>query len=177
MNAKPTKKRFYGLLGVLIVCIVIMRLFDAPLKNDVCTGGIVSFELAKDMHKSQAIIASWNNQAVQSAWWGLIFDFLFLVVYSSFIAVWIGRVRANYSRSSLGYRVGKILGVLIFVAALMDVTENLALLRILGGNEHQIWASVAFFCASIKFGLIGLSLLYILLSGAYLFLRKRRTAI
>ncbi len=74
MNAKPTKKRFYGLLGVLIVCIVIMRLFDAPLKNDVCTGGIVSFELAKDMHKSQAIIASWNNQAVQSAWWGLIFD-------------------------------------------------------------------------------------------------------
>jgi len=102
---------------------------------------------------------------------------LFLVVYSSFIAVWIGRVRANYSRSSLGYRVGKILGVLIFVAALMDVTENLALLRILGGNEHQIWASVAFFCASIKFGLIGLSLLYILLSGAYLFLRKRRTAI
>ena len=162
MKKKQQKNKFYGLLVLLIVCIVMMRIFDAPLKNEVCTGGIVSFELAREMTTSQAILESWDSQAKSSAYRSLFFDFLFLVVYSSFIAVLIGRIRTKFSPNTLLHRVGQLLGILIFVAALFDILENIALLRIMGGDFSQIWATVAYYAASIKFGLILLSLIYLL---------------
>ena len=53
---------------------------DAPLKNEISPQGIVSFELAKDVNRSVAIMKSWDRMARLSADWSMRFDFLFLIV-------------------------------------------------------------------------------------------------
>jgi len=62
--SKSNGKRFTLFITILLVItIVVMRYFDAPLKNEVCKHGIVSFELAKDLTVSKEILNSWNEHA------------------------------------------------------------------------------------------------------------------
>ena len=75
------------LLTLLILNIVVIRIFEAPIKNEVCKGGIVSFELAKDLSESVKILDSWDVNAKINMSLSLGFDFLFILVYSSFILI------------------------------------------------------------------------------------------
>lgn len=76
-------------LCLLVGTIMLMHFFDAPLKNEISPAGIVSFELAKDVEKSALILTFWNASAISSAGKSLYFDFLFLCIYSTFIAMLI----------------------------------------------------------------------------------------
>ena len=42
-------KLIFGLLFVVVMCILGLQYLDQFLINDTCTGGIISFELARDL--------------------------------------------------------------------------------------------------------------------------------
>jgi len=48
-----------------------------------------------------------------------------------------------------------------FIAAgILDSIENYALMNLLGESASQNWSETAFYCASLKFSLIGLGIVY-----------------
>ena len=149
-----------------------MRFFDAPLKNDICKSGIISFELAKDLSVSEDIMDSWNERSKVSASLSMGFDFLFLLVYSSFIGLLIFRVRNKMKKDHFLQKLGKILIYAIFLAALFDVIENIALIKLLLGDLKQIWSSLAYYFAIPKFLIVLICIVYILLSWLFLLFRK-----
>ncbi|GEM_PF-1388187 len=160
------------LLPLLIICIIIMKYFDAFLVNSVCKNGIVSFELAKELEISIAILDSWNGQSKIAASLSMGFDFLFLIVYSSFIALLIYKLNERLWNNKSFYAVGNLLIWAVFLAAFFDAIENLALIKLLLGDLQQHWSTIAFYFAVLKFAIIIICFIYILVNlGLFLFRR------
>lgn len=170
---KSSEKKWTIILFVfLVVFIVLMRFFDAPLKNEISPNGIVSFELAKTLSKSEAILNSWDDSAIASAKNSMMADFLFLVVYSFFISLIVHRLNNRVWKKGFVYQFGKIVCWLVFVAAFFDVIENIALVRLLYGDLRQLWSSIGYYFAMMKFGLLLLGIFFILMSLVVLPFKK-----
>ena len=161
------------LLITIIINIIAITFFDTPLKNDVCKNGIVSFELARDLDESVNILDSWDTDAKINAGLSLGFDFLFLLIYSSFIALLIFNINNRLWKGESFYKFGNILIGLIFIAAFLDIIENIALIKLLLGDLKQIWSSVAYYFAVIKFVIIIISIIYLLISWGILLFEKK----
>ena len=149
------KRLFLPLLAATLLVVAALGFVDASTRNASAPQGIVSFELARSVDRASAIVNSWDaSQRLRSAW-GLGFDYLFMPLYSSaigFACVWAGR--------RFGERSGRWLAWGMWVAAGFDAVENFALLRILLSAPASPWPQLAFWCASIKFGLILIGLAY-----------------
>ncbi len=160
------------LLTLLIICMISIRYFDAFLINTICENGIVSFELAKDLDSIKAILNSWNEQAKIAASLSMGFDFLFLIVYASFMALLIHKLNERFWKNKPFYKIGTLLIWTTFLAALFDAIENIALIRLLLGDLQQQWASVAYYFAVLKFITLLIGILYIIINFGLLLTRK-----
>lgn len=149
-----------------------MRSFDAPLKNDICKNGIVSFELAKDLGKTVKILDSWDANAKINAGLSMGFDFLFLLMYSSFMALLIFNINNRLWKNKSFHKLGNLLIVLIFMAAFFDIIENMALIKILLGDLDQTWSSTAYYFALMKFAIILICIIYLLVNWLLLLFKK-----
>lgn len=158
------KKLTITLLILVIVLIASMKYFDIPLTNEVAPNGIVSFELAKELNVSKSILNSWDTQAKTSAGMSMGLDFLFLIVYASFIALLIHKLNERVWKNSKIYKLGVLLILGMYVAAFFDAIENIALIKLLLGNLQQHWSSIAFYFAIMKFLLLILGILFIVVS-------------
>ena len=157
----------FMLSGLLIIMFAI-KSFDSTLKSDTCPNGIVSFELAKNLNTSKAIINSWDTTAKTDAGLSLGIDFLFLLLYSGFIGLVIYILNEKlWKHQKFVYQTGRIFIALIFAAALLDAIENIALIQLLKGHLEQSWVSIAFYAATVKFILVGISLLYLIVNLVY----------
>ena len=157
---------------LLISCMATMRYFDAPLKNDISPNGIVSFEFAKELPVSKAILNSWDDHAKSSAGMSLGFDFLFLFVYASCIALLILRINNRLWKNRSFYNLGRFLIYAIFIAALFDVVENIALIKLMLRDFNQFWSSIAYYFATFKFAIVIVCILYLLLNWIGLLVKK-----
>lgn len=167
------KKRITLLLLITVVInIITIRIFDTPLKNEICKNGIISFELAKDLDKTVSILNSWDTNAKINMSLSLGFDFLFLLVYSSFIALLIFNINNSLWKNKPFYKFGTLLIILIFIAAFFDIIENIALIKLLLGDLQQYWASVAYYFAVIKFVIVLICIVYLLINWLLLLLKK-----
>ena len=160
------------LLITIIINIITIKIFDTPLKNEICKNGIISFELAKDLDKTVAILNSWDTNAKINAGLSLGFDFLFLLVYSSFIALLIFKVNNKIWKYKSFYKFGNLLIIMIFIAAFFDIIENIALIKLLLGDLKQSWASISYYFSTIKFVIILISISYLLINGLILLFKK-----
>jgi hypothetical protein len=151
-----------------------MRYFDAPLKNPVSPSGIVSFELAKDVSQSEAILASWDEIAKTAAGMSLGMDFLFLIVYSLFISLLIHALNERLWERTKMYKIGLVFIGGVFLAAFFDIIENIALIQLLLGDLQQKWSTIAYYFAILKFGLLALCVLYILINFVLLTVKNQR---
>ncbi len=120
---------------------------------------IVDFELAGSVNKATDIITAWTPLERIHAGFSLGFDYLYMPIYSTTIAlacVWAsGVITLGAWRS-----IGVMLAWGLWLAALFDAIENLALLGNLFGTPIDPYPQIAATCATLKFGLILLGLLY-----------------
>ena len=168
------KRLLYFLIFSVAICIIILKYLDQFLVNETCTGGIVSFELAKDLDTAGSYLNSWGENGKIAAGLSLGFDFLFPIVYTSLIALLIHKLNVLLWSGKTFSMVGNLLIWLTFLAGLFDYIENIGLVSLLLGNMEQIWVSIAFYFASMKFLILLVAILYILLNFI-LFLVKKRT--
>lgn len=173
--SKSSEKKLSIILFVFIVLmVVIMRYFDAPLKNETSPQGIVSFEMAKDINRSVEIIESWDKAARASADWSMRFDFLFLVVYGLFIGLLIHKLNRAWIDTGF-HSFGIALIYLVFLSSFFDIIENISLILLLRGSTEQIWSSVAYYFAISKFIILAVALVFIGVSSIKLLLKKNKT--
>lgn len=155
------KKYFWPLLAATLVVMALMNAVGAPLVTSSAPYGIVSYELAGSVSAAEAILASWDQDARLGAAFSLGFDYLFMLVYSTTIAlacVWAADVvrGRGWPLASLG----RPLAWGQWLAACLDALENLALAVILFGSPVSPWPGIARWSAVLKFALIFLGMMY-----------------
>ena len=159
MNTQP--RAFIGFTLAALVLMILMNSIGATLKNVTAPNGIISFELAGSLEKAREIIASWDESARLHAAFSLGLDFLFLVVYSS--AIGLGCLLASKALSRRHWPLvvfGVPLAWGLWLAALADAVEDIALTQILFGSSYQFLAPLARWSAILKFALIFAGLVY-----------------
>ena len=171
----PTASRkplFWAFLAGTLILFAVFRVLDAPLRTSAAPSGIVSFELAGTPSQAQAIIASWHeaagepspgmvSRAYSFAVFGLGIDYLFMPLYATALA--LGILLAAGRHPGWFSSLGAWLGWGAYAAALFDAMENYALVRMLVLNEAwSPYPEAAAFCATVKFGLLLLGLVYVL---------------
>lgn len=158
LEAIPADNRARVFLPLLIATLLITFAFRfiGPVKPT-----IVDFELAGSVDKANDIITAWTPLERIHAGFSLGFDYLYMPIYSTTIAlacVWA----ATVIRSGAWRPIGLALAWGLWLAALFDAIENLALLGNLFGTPLDPYPQVAALCATLKFTLIVLGLLYVL---------------
>ena len=137
---------------------------------------IVDFELAGSVPNAQAIVNAWNETDRIRAGFSLGLDYLYMPVYSTAIALACvlaaGVLAAGVLKSKAWHALGLLLAWGLWIAALSDAIENVALFTELLGGPAAPWPQIAQLCATIKFGLILAGLLYVIV-GVVLRLSKR----
>ena len=136
--------------------------------------GIISFELAKDKTRADDIMKAWGEKATSGAGGKKLIDvaqkdikidFAFILCYAAlmgFTCFWIAAAQENNFVAS----VGLTLGWSVAIAGLLDVIENLALLRMIASGASDLLAKIAFWSALPKLIIIlYFALPYILLIG------------
>ncbi|MEW5939927.1 MAG: hypothetical protein AB1750_09720 [Chloroflexota bacterium] len=163
ISPEKRKPLFLTSLALTLVIFAIFRVLDAPLRTDVAPSGIVSYELAGNIKPAAEILASWDGRAQLFAAFGLGLDYLFMSAYA--LALALGVLLAA-SRHSGGFaKLGAPLGWGALLAALFDAVENFSLWNFMLGDFQVLWPRLAFWCATVKFTLLLLGLLYALVGG------------
>lgn len=158
LNAIPADKRARVFVSLLMATLAITFLFRfiGPAQLT-----IVDFELAGSVENAQTIIDAWTETDRIRAGFSLGFDYLYMPVYSTTIAL-ACLMAAGVLKSKAWHASGILLAWGLWLAAIFDAIENLALFTELLGNNVAPYPQIAQICAVIKFGLIGLGLLYVI---------------
>ena len=167
---KNEMRKSIVILCFLVGTMILMRFYNSPLKNEIAPAGIISFEIAKDIKKSVLILNTWNEEAMSSAKKSLYFDFLFLCIYSTFIGLLIFKL--NRTLKVKKHIITEIMIGAVFLSAFFDVIENVALLKLIYGNLEQLWSSVAYYFAILKFVILAIAIVYILVGSCFLLFKK-----
>jgi len=173
ISQKSEKKLTFSVSYLLLITIVAMHYLNTYLTNKITPNGIISFELAKKLERSQEILDSWSPLAKIFAGLNLGLDFLFLLIYSLFISILIHKLNKRLWVGKSFFRIGEVLIWSMFLAAIFDAVENVCLIKLLIGNLKQYWVSIAYYFAVIKLILIGISILYIFINSFILIFKKR----
>ncbi len=163
---------FLILTTLLLFFIGLMRYLDSFLITDLSPNGIVSFELAKEIDISLAIINSWDETARTAAGMSMGFDFIFLIIYSLAIAELIQVLNNKLWKSSSFHTIGRIFLKAIFLAAIFDIIENIALIQLLLGDIDELWSNTAYYFALSKFILIVICFTYIVINASIFLVKK-----
>lgn len=142
-------KIFWSLFFLSIFLLAVFQVIPLP--------DIVQFEL-----NAAQVIKSWDEAEKIRAAFSLGLDFLFIVVYSNTLS--LGCIyAANIFKQRIPLEsIGILLAWAQWLAALLDIGENIFLLNILFISVVNPWSQLARWCAIFKFILILVAVLYTL---------------
>ena len=143
-----------------LMMFIVLRFQGAALKTPISKKAIVDLEFADTSQRVQELFAVWNIQTVRINVW---IDFLFIIAYVSFLSLASKSIALKWKNNSVK-QIGYIFSRLAFVAGLFDVCENILMLQTTSGTYTPSSLQLTFYCATIKFILAGLILLYLLTS-------------
>lgn len=153
-----------------IIMIVVMRLQGASLISAVSPSGIVNFEFAGTLSKAKEIM---NALSIKNLKTNTYLDFLFIGAYTSllyFICKWLMK---NYHSITLKW-IGFFFLELCIAVGSLDILENITMLITLSGNGSNLSTGISRWAAILKFGGIALIFIYIILSGAGIYLSRKK---
>lgn len=109
--------------------------------------GIVPFELAKTIENANEMVATWQSlEAIPQKKFSLFFDYLFIFGYAGSLFIILREWWEKSGKKWVFY-----LSFLPLLAGILDGIENFGLIKIIYLHGTQFYASLAYYCASIKF--------------------------
>ena len=135
---------------------------DQNLVSSAAPNGIVSFELAGSLQRSEAIIQSWSDQARSAALLIQGFDYLYLFIYPAWFS--LASVSLGVRLGGRWQSAGLVVGWIVLFAAPFDALENYALIQQLLHGAGAATAKLALWCAIAKFAAIAVSAVFLLLA-------------
>jgi hypothetical protein len=101
-------------------------------------------------------------------------DFLFLLLYSITIALACLLISKRLPDNWTRYKnFGLYLAVAVIIAGLLDIFENIALIKILLGSENELLPFLAKWCAIPKFLIVIVAVFYVI-NGLFPALKRTR---
>jgi hypothetical protein len=158
LSPEKRKPLFLTFLALTVLLFAVFRVLDTPLRTPAAPNGIVSFELAWSPGASVDMVNSWSEYARLLAAFGLGIDYLFMPIYA--LALSLGILLASARHPGGFERLGAWMGWAALVAPLFDAVENYGLLHSLLSPLFSLWPLVASVCATLKFTLLILGLIY-----------------
>jgi hypothetical protein len=135
---------------------------DRRITNPEVPRGIVSFELAGTTAAAQRMVDSWTGTAPLWVAFSNGFDYLFMLLYSTTIALGCLWAAGRYGgRGSALERIGVPLAWAQWIAGGLDAIENVALTRMLVAGVADPWPGIAWWAAAPKFLIVLLGLAYV----------------
>jgi hypothetical protein len=163
------------LLAGTVVMMVVMAKTGATLKTDATPKGILDLEFAYNAAKTTNVISAWTGiipadnvlAAIVNTW----LDFIFLFFYSLFLNKACRMITAKHS----GFlsATGSVLATGALVAGLLDIFENAGMLVSLNGHISNSVSLLTFIFSVAKWTLALASILYILVAGLLLLIKKQ----
>lgn len=165
-----SRKLLLAALATLAMMFV-MRYQGAVLVTPQSPRGILDLEFANTPAKLQNLLGLWDHASVK---WNIGLDFLFIAAYASFFSL-LTQQTANLSTGFMR-TAGHALSRLSWLAAILDVVEN-GLMWFSFEQYYSVNSLVlTYYCAFFKFVLVGLAILYLLLSVPAWLKQKQRLA-
>jgi hypothetical protein len=161
----PNTKNFLLALAATVIWFFIMRPFTPP--------NIVAFELAGTIETASKIISDWGIDQVSRVKTAIYLDFGFILVYCSAF-MFACRAASTYSGVQFFIKTAQQLVWIVWLSGVCDAIENIAMLRTLS-ELSQTSVSIAFYCATIKFGILLIALVFVLINLITGFFTKVRT--
>ena len=159
--SRPRRLPIFLLFFILTMATMIaLGATGRPLKTEAAPSGIVSYEFAGDVATADHIIDSWDTSARISAGFNLGLDYLYLLAYSTTIAMALLWLSGSSSVGWFAYPA-LIVAWLQWLAAALDAIENYALFTMLADGPVDPYPQVAWWCAAFKFGLVFVGLLLV----------------
>ena len=147
-------------IGAFIM-ILLMQWQGGGLKTAGTPLGIIHLEFADTPAKLHALLAVWDIGTVKM---NTLLDFVFIVSYVLFLSLAAAYTALKWPEKTFLRKAGLFLVRVAFVAGIFDIAENLLMLQSIAGNYTNASLQLTYYCAAIKFSLIGLILLYLLTS-------------
>ena len=171
-----SRKQLLIAFGIAMVAFdVVLIILDQHLE---ATGGpsILGLEFADSAQRAAQIIAEWGEHGRDLARLSLWIDFGFMASYGTFftLAALATRDFARDRDLRALATVGIATPFFAAAAALFDAAENIAWLLVLGGRGGSFAPVFGTACASLKFLLIGLAIIYVLWGLVSRLLWRRR---
>lgn len=151
---------FWVFLALNLGFIAWSRTYLTPLS----TGDIVRFEVAKTVPKAQAIISEWKEEPrkFEKAKQSIQADYLFILLYLGGLFTCV-LLLARLSNHELLRKTGRFITILLPIAAVCDVIENIAMTRTLAGHVTNFNVTLAYDMAVAKFSIIILTLIFLVI--------------
>ena len=156
---------FVRLLVPTFICMWLLAWSGESLRTLSTQRGVLDYEFAGTPLVVAAILDLWKDSfyALQFNLW---FDYVFMVFYASTIAMGVFMARNILNRRDwpLGI-LARPLAWGQFAAAGLDAIENLGLIAFTFSTASHAYAPIVWWCAAIKFALVGAGIFYVLFAG------------
>ena len=169
-STMETKIKWRWSLLLVLLSGAIMQFQGRSLKTALNPIGIVDLELADSIFELNALLANWDKDVVRLNIW---IDFLFIVAYTFFFIQSIRLILAKHRFNWL-QQLGKKLIVLAYLAAILDVVENILMLTSIMGHYSAGSVLATASIATLKFSIIAIILIY-LIGSLFLTLKSKQS--
>jgi hypothetical protein len=169
----PTDKRRRVFLPLLIATIFIFIFWVItviPMANEKAPLSVSSFGMAGSVQNAREMIASWGEPARLSGAFGIGFDFLQLVIYSTTFAMACAWIAQMFRRRNLQFlsNLGFVIAWGQWLAVLFGTIQNAVMMSLLlGFNVDEVWMQASYWSTLFKLILLFLGPTYAALG--YLF--------
>jgi hypothetical protein len=149
-----------ALFALTITLSLWLGTLGAPLQTEAAPSGIVAFELAGTEAGARTILESWNGPAREAAMLVQGVDMLYLLAYPAFFS--LAALQLGRRAGGRWLAVAAPLAWAIWLAAPLDLVENLALIEQIRSGPSAVAARIAWACAIPKFALVITLALFVL---------------
>ena len=143
----------------------IMRWQGNSLVTPISPKGIIDVEFAKTPERFRELRLFLNQDKLLL---NLQFDFLFIIAYTWFLIA-----ACQYIQLKRSWKGDKIFRLFATAGGFFDVVENLLLIQLVKGTNDAFRVKLVFYCAAIKVVLLGIVVLYLLLSWLLLMGKRK----
>ncbi|MCA6475763.1 MAG: hypothetical protein IM541_07930 [Chitinophagaceae bacterium] len=131
--------------------------------------GIVDLELADTPSRLSALLLAWNKAIAVN---NILIDFLFIPSYALFLSLGCRQLAMGYRQSVL-VTIGNFMAKGVWLAAFLDVIENLLMLGSIHGYYSSSSLELTRWVAIIKFSLVAIAVLFLVICSIHYPFKKK----
>ena len=165
---------FFQLINIRIIVFLLigtlllfgtLRFQGKDLIKPYASKGIVSLEMASSVITTKHLLWEWKNDGlIKTVRNNILIDFLFIPFYVLLFYTLCGSISVRLH--SIPANLGVLLAFFSLIAGIFDVFENILMLSAYIGLYNFITTMLTAIFATLKFILLGLSILYVIVFGS-----------